>query len=532
MFRPLPCLRQTSALHRCCGALCFSALQLLSFFQPGPTEAAPVPVAEKTASQADIKRTSAPTTLTRETKTVTLKDGTEVEVEAGVLRVPESRRRPSNRELSLPYYRLSTDSPSPAPPIFLLAGGPGSSWIRRFANEENYEEVRFYQSFADVVLFDQRGGGTAQPEMGCSQRRKLPFDSPLSPDRVQAAMAELARQCRDHWTEQGVDLSAFNTDENAADVDALRRALGYTRITLIGGSYGSHLALHMMRRFPDSIDRVLLYGVEGVDHTWDDPGAKLNTLRRIAAAAEASPELAPSIPEEGLLGALSTVLQRLKKEPITATVEHRGNTHEVLVDHWLVQRIADRQAGQRSRPNAWPKMILDMYRGDFSEVAMGALALRHLRMNDPMHYTMDCASGVSEPRRKQYQSNPATDILGDLNSEYSSLCGIWQVEDLGDTFRQPVSSNIPALLIHGTWDTSTPIENARETVKTLSRGHLVEVVGGHHGALYNLYAHRPESRRWIQGFLTDTDVSLPHQVELPPLQFTAVPGPNDPSGTK
>ena len=505
---------------------CLSALLLLPFFHPGSIQADPIPVPEESVNPADRKPVGATASqLTREIKAITIENGTEVEVEAGVLRVPESRKRPSDRELSLPYYRLRTDAVSPAPPIFLLAGGPGSSWIRRFENEENYEEVRFYQSFADVVLFDQRGGGTSQPEMGCSQRQKLPFDLALTPDHVLPAMADLARQCREHWTDQGVDLSAFNTDENAADVDALRRALGYSRITLVGGSYGSHLALHLMRRFPDTIERVLLYGVEGVDHTWDDPGAKLDTLRRIAAAAEASPELAPSIPEGGLLHALRTVLHRLEKEPIITTVEHRGSTHEVLVDHWLVQRIAARQAGRRSRPNAWPEMILDMYRGDYSKVAMGALALRHLRLQDPMHYTMDCASGISESRRKQYLSDPARDILGELNSEYSALCDVWQVEDLGAEFRQAVSSDIPALLIHGTWDTSTPIENARETVKTLSRGHLVELVGGNHGALYNLYAHRPESRQWIQGFFMGADVPLPDKVEMPSLEYTPVTEP-------
>ena len=473
------------------------------------------------AADPEAAQRPAESTLTLETKIVTIEDGIQVEVDAGYLRVPESRKGPSDRVLSLPYYRLRTESASPALPIFLLAGGPGSSWIRRFENEENFDEIRFYQGFADVVLFDQRGGGTSLPEMSCSQRDKLPFDQPLSPDRVLPALIDMAKQCRDHWTAQGVDLSAFNTDENARDVDALRRELGYSRMNLIGGSYGSHLALHLMRRYPDTIDRVLLYGIEGLDHTWDDPTAKLATLGRIAAVAEASEQLAPSIPEGGLLGALTTVLERLEKEPVTVNVKHRGTEHEVLVDHWLVQRIADRQAGRRSRPNAWPEMILNMYRGDYSEVAMGALALRHLRLQDPMHYTMDCASGITRPRRKRYLSAPAGRVLGNPNFEYSALCNVWQVEDLGDEFRRALVSDIPALLIHGTWDTSTPIENARETVKTLSRGHLVEVEAGNHGALYNLYAHRPESRQWIRGFLTGTEVQLPDRVTLPPLEFTA-----------
>jgi hypothetical protein len=77
------------------------------------------------------------------TKEVILQNGTVVRVEAGELRVPESRRRPSERQVTIPYYRLRSDSDAPAAPIFLLAGGPGGSWINQFRNDENYREVTF-----------------------------------------------------------------------------------------------------------------------------------------------------------------------------------------------------------------------------------------------------------------------------------------------------------------------------------------------------------------------------------------------------
>jgi hypothetical protein len=72
---------------------------------------------------------------TSEPKTVLRKNGSSVSVEAGQLRVPESRRRSSPRELTIPYYRLRPDAARPASPIFLLHGGPGSSWLEQFPED-------------------------------------------------------------------------------------------------------------------------------------------------------------------------------------------------------------------------------------------------------------------------------------------------------------------------------------------------------------------------------------------------------------
>ena len=126
-----------------------------------------------------------------------------------------------------------------------------------------------------------------------------------------------AAACHDRWLREGVDLAAYNTVENAADLNDLRLALGYGKITLIGGSYGSHLALQFLRQFPKHVERIVIHGIEGPDHTWDDPAAMLATLRRIAAAAEQAPEYAGRIPAEGLLAVLGRVIARLQIKPAT-----------------------------------------------------------------------------------------------------------------------------------------------------------------------------------------------------------------------
>ncbi len=448
------------------------------------------------------------------TADVTLHDKTVVQVESGRLQVPESRTRRTDRTVTIPFYRLRSTAAVPAAPIFLLAGGPGSSWLDQFVAEETNREARFYQTIADVVLFDQRGGGHAVPSLTCGDSASLPpLDAPLNMAAVAETLHRLLIQCRDRWQGQGVDLAAYNTVENAADINALRLALGYRKITLVGGSYGSHLALQFMRQFPDVVDHVVIFGVEGPDHTWDSPEGALHTLQRIAAATERSPEFRGRIPEGGLLAALETVLARLDAEPQMVTVTAGATARRVLVDGPRVRRMIRADAGRRSAAWIWPERILAMYRGDFMDVARRLAGQQSLTLPDAVHFSMDCASGASPARRRLSKSADANRLLGDVNVEYELACDVWPFDDLGPAFRADVVSAIPTLIIHGTWDMSTPIENAREVAASLKRATLVEVLGGNHGALYNLFERWPPMRDQLGAFLAGRPAAFPSTVD-------------------
>lgn len=69
---------------------------------------------------------------------------------------------------------------------------------------------------------------------------------------------------------------------------------------------------------------------------------------------------------------------------------------------------------------------------------------------------MDCASGISDARRKRIVKDPARELLGDPNIDLTVLCDIWDAPDLGEAFRENVVSDVPVLLLHGGWDTSRP----------------------------------------------------------------------------
>jgi pimeloyl-ACP methyl ester carboxylesterase len=446
-----------------------------------------------------------------ELRRIALADGTTEEVEAGAFAVPESRARPTARRVTLPFYRLRSTSPHPAAPIFLLAGGPGASWLEAFEAVETHREVAFYRTLADVVLFDQRGGGRSLPAMDCPQTFELEALKPFDPQAFRAALRPALAACRDSWLAKGVDLAAYNTVENAEDVNDLRLALGYGQVTLVAGSYGSHLALALMRQHPEAVARAVLFAIEGPGQTWDDPAAKLATLRRIAADAEAAMPRG-RLPEGGLLAVLERVLARLEASPQVVTIADEGTSRQVLVDADAVRRATTAAAGRRKTVGDWAEMILAMDQGDFSIVAERKLHNLTVALDEPMHYSIDCASGISAERRRRYRDDAATKLVGDPNLEYEALCDLWPSAELGESFRANVVSAIPTLILHGTWDMSTPIDNAREVAATLPNARLVEIVHGGHGALYNLFARWPPIYDRLRTFLLGGAADFPAQI--------------------
>lgn len=240
-----------------------------------------------------------PGALTSTSKIVTARDGRVVEVESGTLQSTGASRAPVEPGGNHSLLPTAVDLARARHPDL-----PARWRARVLLDRPDRERGEFRRG---CVLPRDRRRRALRPVRGRAlnaapslrSAHRVPADEPLRISALADAIREAAGECRDAWTTEGVDLSAYTTVENAADVDALRAALGYDRVTLIGGSYGSHLALALMRYHPESIERVVLHGVEGLDHTWDSPAGRLAVLRRHAEAAEASGAFGRGCPKGG-----------------------------------------------------------------------------------------------------------------------------------------------------------------------------------------------------------------------------------------
>lgn len=433
---------------------------------------------------------------------ITSESGQTMEVEEGYLWVPESHQKLDDRSIRLTFQLAKSTHPQPGPAFFMLAGGPGGSWLETLSLDERFAEVQFYRSMGDVVIYDQRGAGRSVPNLACTGQTKIPRSTPLEEEQLAAAIRAAALACRDHWLEQGIDLAAYTTDASADDLDALRQALGYEQIVLVGGSYGSHLGLHYLKKYASHVARALFYGIEGPDHTLDRPAEVWATLERIAAAYEQDPYWAAQIGPEGLLAGY-------KRQLLQAT-EGR-----LPVSPLVLQFLLTYQADNRTRSTPWPQTLLDIRDGKWAFARKVATHLRKIHAPHAMGNMMDFSSWCALSRWRDIQADTTSRWLGNINLSYTAKKDVWPVQDLGRSFRKPVQSSKPVLLIHGSWDLQTPIDNAREVIHHLPNGHLLEVIHGSHDALYDLYAEWDDAQEVIGAFLKGDSLAIPRQYTLP-----------------
>lgn len=405
-----------------------------------------------------------------------VRDKQKVEAESGQLLVPEKWGSPSGKLITLAFVRFKSTAQQPASPIVYLAGGPGDSGIGDFRGMP-LSLLNDLRAVADVIAFDQRGTGVSEPhDVTCRYEQGLPLDRPGDPELFASIFRERMRACAETLQRRGIDLAAFTTDENADDIEALRVALGAKNLTLLGGSYGSHLGLAVVRLRPNSLERVILFGTEGLDQTFKLPSNVQVTLEKLAALVQADSFYASSMPD--LLQAIRTVMERLERQPATVKV---APDISVVVGKWdLQKRIAD-VMGRASAMRQLPAAIYTMLSGDFTDLGRWAYGYRRANSLSAMSVTMDCASFASAARLERIRRETGSAILGAaIDFPFPAICEGLNLPRLGNEFRAPLRSSLPVLFISGEMDGRTPVSNAEEVAAGFpNHQHLIVANAGH-----------------------------------------------------
>jgi pimeloyl-ACP methyl ester carboxylesterase len=388
--------------------------------------------------------------------------GEKVPAEFGTLLVPENRSNPDSNLIELAFVRFKSTAKNPGPPIVYLAGGPGGSGIGA-ASGSRFALFTAFREVADVIAFDQRGTGYSKPNLGCYEQLAAPLDVPPSREMALSELRKNARGCIEYWRDvQRVDLTGYNTNESADDLEDLRKALGEKQISLWAISYGTHLALATIRRHPESISRAMLAGTEGPDHTYKLPSNIQKHLEDLAAVIKADPEIGKEIPD--FLGLMKSVFDRLDAQPQTVEIVDPRTKQPVklVVNKFVLQYIVANNIGTTVTAN-FPALFYRASQGDFTNPAQVWLNTTRQELGSAMSYMMDCASGQTAARRERIAREAGGTLLEDIsNFPFPQICEEWKAPDLGDAFRSPVKSDVPVLFISGTLDARTPISNAEE----------------------------------------------------------------------
>ncbi|MEM6538661.1 MAG: alpha/beta hydrolase [Pseudomonadota bacterium] len=476
-----------------------------------------------------------------------------VGIERGLIFVPENRQKEDSRLIAVHFQRIpaisSPKNPTDKkPPIFLLPGGPGSDY--KFNRQSRVDYLNLLRQTRDVIAVSQRGNPSSPglvPNFGSRYDKPAPLDKPGSVATQSKRMAKAYGQALAGWKGAGVDIEGYDIINIVDDVNDLRKALGYDKIFLRGCSFGSQWSFSYIKRWPETVEKAMLSGVEPLDFAYDSSKWLWASMARLAVQAEADPDLAPSIPEGGLMKALETVITRLKEKPVTVSVVDPRNGGEVDVtlgaDDLRLGAVryfsSFRQGSDLKNLAVWPHFILDMYEGDYRALAMMALfSRRELTAGILIGPLIDNSLGISDARDELLANEKERDWI-DANWFYRSTRTVKAAPEVDPSFRDDYEIDTPILLVSGDWDWSTPIENAEYIEPFLKMGKLVTVEGATHcplGEADQAVAQAPEMvsklHEFIDGdFKDDTALasyldSLPDAITLKPLDFAGRDGMN------
>ncbi|MCJ0902507.1 alpha/beta fold hydrolase [Rhodococcus sp. ARC_M6] len=416
----------------------------------------------------------------------------------GTLTVPQNREKPDGAVVTIPVARQRAQYPTAAmPPLLMLAGGPGESGLVDAL--VTYSGLDLNKN-RDVIYIDQRATLRATPFVPCPQVDAFmqgALAKPSSDPGTKAASNAAVAACSSQFRGEGIDLHAFNSLENAADVASLRLALDIPEWDVYGVSYGSDVALQYLRDYPDGIravvaDSVVPPQMNLADTLWPNAAKGFDAL---GTACDAQPACQAMLPD--LFGTLATTVTDLDARPqVVSVAAGDGPPVDVMVDGYKLASLVNSAAMAANGLVDMPAIIAAAGRGDVTPAAQvlatGAQPAPVPIVGSGLTYGVICGEAVAHTSaevmfgaaKKSLPQFPDA-VLG-LTPRLPWLvgdCAAWNIGAVPDRVAQPANSTVPVLLLSGGLDGVTPPGNAALAKATLPNAVVLTFPESGHGVL-------------------------------------------------
>lgn len=397
-------------------------------------------------------------------------------LECGFVTVPESRTGLSDAEIQLAVIALYARGNEELAPYLHLAGGPGNSGTA-FMYDFLDHPIR---DFATIILFDQRGTGYSDPSLDCWEDDE--------------------EDCYERLVDEGVAVDAYRSAENAVDVNDVIEALELESVTIYGISYGTRLALTVMKDPHPAIRAVILDGVypPNVLSYVEDP---INIVRVFTVIFEGCAEdRACNAAFPDLEQVFYAAVEDLNADPLMMDGEKfTGDDFfdELFSMLYDTESIPYTPALVYAAANRDAETIADFFYSDDSEAQVPSTRrtwgddAENDGNSEGMFNSVDCADEVP--------FNDVEDIASAIESlglpvtwaesfyeeaiESMSLCDIWDVAPSNVNIRQATVSAIPTLILNGEYDPVTPPQWGYKAAETLSNSYVFTMPAGGHGVI-------------------------------------------------
>jgi pimeloyl-ACP methyl ester carboxylesterase len=401
--------------------------------------------------------------------------GIDEELLCGKLTVFEDRAKRTGRTIDLNIVVLpAVNQKTKAEPLFDFAGGPGASSADAAGFYAGPGKV--YRQQHDVVCVDQRGTGK-------SNRLAIPREKTPQYYLSEMYPIDYVKEMR-HALEQRADLTKYTTSIAMDDLDDVRAWLGYDRINLFGGSYGTRAELVYMRQHPDHVRSAILAAVAPTDlkiplHHSESGARAMDLLLGECEQDAACHGAFPQIRDDW-----KNVLEQLEKQPARVEYSPPGKSAPTTVEIQrgvFAEKIRSWMYG-RDRAARIPLIVHHAAAGDFTPFLQQAIAPSIPDfVADGMYLSVTCAEDVPFINQQDAAKLNADNPFGNYRVfQQTRACGMWPRGKISADFLEPVSSNAPVLIFSGNMDPVTPPQYGEEVAKHLPNSrHIIIAEAGH-----------------------------------------------------
>lgn len=384
--------------------------------------------------------------------------------------------RPDGVQIEVHYVMVPALARRKHPdPVFLIAGGPGQS-ATGVAGSVMPLFARLNNRY-DIVFVDQRGTGRSAP-LVCDDERHQRLVEMADPEQQLVRL----QRCREQLQKlPHGDLSHYTTPLASQDLDAVREALQFPFVNLVGVSYGTRAALDYLRQFPKRVRRLLLDGVAPPDMvlpaSFSTDGqaafdAMLSACEQDAACARAHP---------GLRAEWKAWLARL---PQSVSVQHplTGETERLVLTREVAVSAVRGALYSPPLAQALPAALHEAFAGRpqaLLTLGTGLAQRKGATVATGMHFSVVCAEDV--PRLAQSTDTPGAEFGDEGARFYRRACADWPKGELPAAFYTLPPAPVAVLLLSGGLDPATPPRHGARVAQALGANarHVVVPNAGH-----------------------------------------------------
>jgi len=438
----------------------------------------------------------------------------------GSLEVAENPANPDGRKISLNIAIAPATGKATEPdPVFFFAGGPGQAasetWVMLQSTLNKIRKKR------DIVMIDQRGTGKSN---------KLACESEIEEDLNQEIDLDLIRtETEKCLADLEGDTRFYTTTIAMGDYNQVREAMGYESINIMGVSYGTRAAQVYLRHFPETVRTVTLDSVVPMQLALGQEHAMMldRSVRAVLEDCEKDETcklLYPRHAEE-----LNALFKQLRAEPQQITIINpvSGVVQEMHLTADTLG-VAIRFLSYSSATQALIPLLVHeaLTTGDLSRLASQA-TLVMTGLNEMLARGMELSVICTEDYPfMDLDTDYGDTLMGNLFQEIIQLqCNVWPRGEVADDFHEPVSSELPVLLLSGERDPVTPPSYATKTAETFPNSLNLVARGQAHSVMSNVCLRNITTDFIDKGSVDDLDSTCVENIEPAPF-FTSLLGPD------